>query len=185
MDFLDFLHDSAGGFLGSALATALIGAIVSALFLRRNRRIESEITAYFDERLRVFESTRLWKQQALAQLFGPAHMQLERTRRAFHRWKARNLYLEAKVVREGNQTIRDLLLNQGHLIPPALMDAAGLLVEHYDAWLEEFDRVRGDSEQASDTEFVFAGARGFPFPVAAEQQFQNEFRRLQQELYGV
>ena len=43
-------------------------------------------------------------------------MQLERTKRAFARWNGKNLYLEAKIVREGNVTIRDLILTKGHLI---------------------------------------------------------------------
>ena len=176
-----FFEVTLGGLLGSSLAAAALGA----LFLRRNKTVESEIKAHFDESFKVFESKRSWRQQALFELLGPLQMQFERTKRAFDRWSDKNLYLEAKVVREGNQTIRDLLLTKGHLIPPHLMGDAFQLVEHYDAWLEAFDRIRGAGSTASDTAFVFAGPDGYPFPVNAEVNFKAEFRKLQNELYGV
>ena len=110
-------------------------------------------------------------------------MQFERTRRAFGRWNAKNIYLEAKVMREGNETARNLLLAQGHLIPPELIDDAGALIEHYDAWLEEFDRVRGPNAHALDEQFVFVGTKGHPFPSKAEVAFKAQFKRLQTELY--
>lgn len=176
-----FFEITLGGLLGSSLATAVLGAI----FLRRNKVVESEIKSHFDESFKVFESKRSWKQQALFELLGPLQMQFERTKRAFDRWDHKNLYLEGKVVHEGNQTIRDLLLSKGHLIPPHLMGDACQLVEHYDAWLEAFDRVRGDTSTSNDTAFVFVGPQGYPFPSSAEANFKAEFRKLQGELYGV
>jgi hypothetical protein len=176
-----FFEVTVGGLLGSSVATAILGT----LFLKRNKRVESEIKAHFDESFTVFQSMRSWKQQALFELLGPLRMQFERTKRAFDRWDQRNLYLEGKVVREGNQTIRDLLLSKGHLIPPHLMGDAARLVEHYDAWLEAFDRIRGENSKLSDTAFVFVGPDGYPFPTTAEARFEAEFRKLQSELYGV
>jgi hypothetical protein len=147
--------------------------------------LRPKIKAHFDESFRVFESKRSWKQQALFELLGPLQMQFERTKRAFDRWDHRNLYLEGKVVREGNQTIRDLLLTKGHLIPPHLMGDASQLVEHYDAWLEAFDRIRGEDSTMSDKAFVFVGPDGYPFPAEAEVNFKAEFRKIQRELYSV
>lgn len=176
-----FLEVTLGGLLGSGIATAVIGA----LLLRRNKIVESEIKANFDESFKVFESTRAWKQQSLFELLGPLQMQFERTKRAFSRWDRKNLYLEAKVVRDGNQTIRDLLLGKGHLIPPYLMEDACRLVEHYDAWLEAFDRIRGETSTNGNVAFVFVGPDGYPFPTTAEAKFKAEFGKLQRELYGV
>jgi hypothetical protein len=175
-----FFEVTLGGLLGSSVATAIIGA----LFLRRNKIVENEIKARFDKGIKVFESERSWRQQALFELLGPLQMQFERTKRAFDRWDHKNLYLEAKVVREGNQVIHDLLLTKGHLVPPHLMDDACKLVEHYDMWLEAFDRVRGKSS-TSDQPFVFVGPHGYPFPSEAERNFKAEFRKIQGELYGV
>lgn len=176
-----FFEVTLGGLLGSSLAAAVFGTI----FLRRNKVVESEIKAHFDEGFKIFESKRTWKQQALFELLGPLQMQFERTKHAFNRWDQKNLFLEAQVVHEGNKTIRDLLLSKGHLIPPHLMEDACKLIEHYDAWLEAFDRIRNDKEKSNTTSFVFVGPDGYPFPSSAEAKFKAEFRKLQSELYGV
>lgn len=112
-------------------------------------------------------------------------MQFERTHKAFNRWTKKNLYLEAQVVLDGNRTIRDLLLTKGHLIPPELMKEACSLVEHYDAWLEKFDNLRGSNGDSSSESFVFVGPEGYPFPREAELKFKETFRKLQNELYDV
>jgi hypothetical protein len=110
-------------------------------------------------------------------------MQLERSKRAFSRWDGKNLYLEAKVVRESNQTMLQLLLAKGH-IPPHLMNDAALLVEHFDAWLEAFDRIRNQTSDGEQPSFVFVGPQGYPFPSEAEIHFRGEFLKLQTDLYG-
>ena len=181
MDTPGFFQVTLGGLLGSSIATALLGA----LFLRWSRTVEAEIKAHFDQGLKVFESTRAWKQQALFELLGPLNMHFERTKSAFDRWDGKNLFLEAQIVRQGNQTIRDTLLSKGHLIPPNLIPHATLLVVHYDVWMEAFDRIRGASSPTPDTAFVFVGPDGYPFPHDSEDAFKAEFRRLQTELYGV
>lgn len=177
----DFYQVTLGGLLGSSIATALLGA----LFLRRNKRVESEIKAHFDEGFKVFESQRLWKEQLLSELLGPMVMQFERTKRAFNRWNRKSLYLEASIVRAGNLAIINLLLVKGHLIPSYLMEDATRLVEHYDAWLEEFDRLRGQPTSENTEDFVFVGPQGYGFPRDAEVHFKEEFQKLQHDLYGV
>jgi hypothetical protein len=121
---------------------------------------------------------------ALSQLLGPVFMQLDRTSRAFQRWKGKNLYLEAKVIREGNTTIRDLLLQKAHLIPPDLLDHAGKLIEHYDRWLEEYEKKRASENPDLESTFVFVGPEGFPFPHQSEKAFKDSFSRIFKELYG-
>ena len=180
MDTSGFFQVTLGGLLGSGIATALLGAVL----LRRNKRVESEIKAHFDERFDVFQSTRAWKQQTLSELLGPLKMQFARTKAAFERWDGKNLFLEGQVVRVGNQTIRDTLLAKGHLIPTALIPHATRLVIHYDVWMEQFDRVRGQASGGTDLPFVFVGPEGYPFPHEAEEAFTREFERLQAELYG-
>ena len=180
MDTSGFFQVTLGGLLGSSIAAALLGAA----FLRWSKTVESEIKSHFDQQFNVFQSTRAWKQQALAELFGPLVMHLSRTKTAFDRWDGKNLYLEGQIVRQGNQTVRDLLLAKGHLIPPALVAHATKLVVHYDVWMEEFDRVRDSAEPRSDA-FVFVGPAGYPFPRESEAAFKEEFARLQHELYGV
>lgn len=176
-----FFQVTLGGLLGSSLATALVGA----LFLRWNRTVEAKIKSHFDERFNVFQSTRSWKQQSLSELFGPLVMQFDRTKAAFLRWDRKNLFLEGQIVRNGNETIRNTLLAKAHLMPPILIPHAVKLIVHYDVWMEEFDRVRGQGSAEADSSFVFVGPAGYGFPHEAEEAFKKEFARLREELYGV
>jgi hypothetical protein len=109
-------------------------------------------------------------------------VQLKRTKSAFDRWSSKNLYLEAKIIREGNQVVQNLLLNNAQLIRPELQEDANRLIEHYDRWLEEFDRVRGGTEPDLNQPFVFVGPKGYPFPRDSEQRFRERFELLQTEL---
>lgn len=181
MDTSGFFQITLGGLLGSSITTAILGVMLH----RWNKTVESEIKAHFDQSLKIYESTRAWKQQCLHELFGPVVMQFERTKAAFGRWDGKNLFLEAQIVRNGNQAIRDLLLSKGHLIPPALVPQATKLIVHYDVWMEAFDKLRSESSPFPEQYFVFAGPQGYPFPQEAEAAFKEEFRRLQQDLYGV
>lgn len=171
--------------IGSTIVTALISAgivstILGFLLHRRTVQIEEAIKSQFA----LLQSRRVWKEQILAELLGPLQIHFDRTKRAFRRWDAHNLYLEAKIIRDGNLAIRDLLLLKSHLIPKALREDAGRLIEHYDRWLEEFEKIRGREHPDLDTPFVFVGPQGYPFPVESEQHFNEAFTRLWDELYG-
>ena len=144
--------------------------------------VESEIKRQFDERFREFESTRLWKETACPNcwdLAGPN----ERTKRAFNRWNSKNLYLEAKIVREGNETIRDRVLERTS--DPARIDGTcGSWSNTSTAGLRNSTSVHGCSPDNDDA-FVFVGTQGFPFPSDAEEKIIDTFRKLQRELYGI
>jgi hypothetical protein len=116
----------------------------------------------------------------VAELLAPMFVQFGRTKEAFNRWTAKNLVLEADIVRDGNKAIHDLLIHQARLIPSDLMNDAERLITHYDRWLEEFDRVRKDEKLNGETAFVFAGPQGYPFPVDAERKFIERYHQLKQ-----
>ena len=63
------------------------------------------------------------------------------------------MFLEAKVVKVGNEVIRNLLLEKAHLIPPELLNDADKLIEHYD------------------------------FPSISEKHFQEKYHEYWQDLY--
>ena len=182
------LADTQQTILAAVLSAVVSGAVASALlgaFLhRRLTRISEEIASESERQLQVFRSTRDWRERSLSELLGPVSMQLDRTRRAFHRWQEQNIYLEKKVIREGNVAVRDLLLTKGHLIPPELWLDAGRLVEHYDRWLEEFERQREGAEPDLHAEFTFAGPHGFPFPSDSEQRFLEAYLRMWKDLFA-
>ncbi|HEY4329985.1 MAG TPA: hypothetical protein VGN88_09635 [Phycisphaerae bacterium] len=181
MPDVSFFQVTLGGLLGSSVATAILGVVM----LRWSRQTEGTIKAHFDERLKVFESTRAWKHQVLCELLGPMQIHFARSKSAFGRWNGKNLFLEAQVVRQANQAIRDTLLAKGHLILPHLLPHATALIEHYDVWMEEFDRVRNAKDPGPEMDFVFAGPKGYPFPHAAEDAFKEELGQVRKELYGV
>jgi hypothetical protein len=170
--------------LAGILSGSVISSVMAFLLYSRTTKIAEDIKSEYAKGMTIFASSRVWKEKSVSQLLGPLYMQFDRTQRAFDRWQAKNLFLEAKVIRDGNLTIRDLLLSKADLIPPELLDDAGRLVEHYDRWLEEFERLRGKEKPDLDTTFVFVGTQGFPFPSDAETKFRNEFRKMWTELYG-
>lgn len=174
--------------LDALLAALFSGSFLSAtlgfLFYRRTKAIEARVSEEMQQGLAVFQSRRSWREQSLAGLLGPMFMQLDRTERAFARWKTKNLYIESKIIREGNLAIRDLLLQKGHLIPPHLLPDASALVEHYDRWLEEFERRRVEQNPEGDADFVFVGPQGYPFPRMSAKRFEAAYREAWEELYA-
>lgn len=178
------LVDYAFNLISALIGGGLVSIVTGYLFLRRTTLIQEDIKSQYERAMAVFQSTRGWKEESVSKLLGPIYMQLDRTGRAFNRWGEKNLYLEMKIIREGNLTIRDLLLQNANLIPPSLRKDAGELIEHYDRWLEEFENQRGGKEPDLQTKFVFVGPLGFPFPKHSEERFKSEFERLWKQLYG-
>jgi hypothetical protein len=91
----------------------------------------------------------------------------------------------AEILYRSNLAIRDLLLANGHVIPEELRAVSGRLVEHYDRWLEEYDRIRGDRRIRLNEPFVFVGPKGYPFPSEADALFNRAYSKLREDLYGV
>ena len=166
------------------ISSAVVSAVVGYILLRRAEIVRREVESQFQRLQDTVRSQRSWRERAVAELFGPICIQLDRTRRALERYTARNLFLEAKVMREGNLAIRDLLLSRPHLVPPELFNHAGSLIEHYDRWLEEYERVRSTSNPDLDAPFVFVGPAGYPFPSEAEKAVKQKYDELWRDLYG-
>jgi len=175
-----FWEMTLGGLIGSGVATTIIGTLLA----RRNAKQVAEVKQFFDERMHAFTITRAYRQAALYELFGPLKMQFARTRRAFNRWKCPSDHIEGQVIRQANLAARDLLLAKGHLIPPHLIDAAESLIEHYDAWLEKYERLR-ITHPDPDAPFVFTGPDGYGFPRKAEEAVGTYTKELQEDLFGL
>jgi hypothetical protein len=169
--------------ISSGVASAIAALVVRLLFDRRLTRISEEIKADFERQLLLYRSDREWRERSVAELLGPVYIHLDRSARAFRRWRAKNVFIETAIMKEGNIAVRDLLLSKAHLLPPELLEHAGKLVEHYDRWLEEFERVRGGETPDLDAPFVFVGPQGYPFPQEAERAFRACFRRMWDDLY--
>jgi hypothetical protein len=170
-------------FISALVSSSVAAAVVGVIFVRRNKQIEAKIKHHMDFVTAEATSHRTWKERSVADLLGPVYMQLDRTRRAFERWTAKNLFLEAKAIREGNIADRDLLLKNG-LIPGELLPDAGRLIEHYDRWLEEYEKGPAAQNPDLDAPFIFVGPQGHPFPRDAEERLKVKFTRLWAELYN-
>jgi hypothetical protein len=172
------------GLIAGATSGTVLATVLGVVLARRTERVKKELELQFGRVQDAARSQRGWKERAVSELLGPLSIQLDRTGRAFRRWEAKNLFLEVKVIREGNLAIRDLLLKHPHLIPPKLLEHAGFLIEHYDRWLEEFEKVRQAEQPDLETPFVFAGPQGYPFPKESERRFHEVYREYWAELYG-
>lgn len=159
--------------LTALLSSAVMSTIIGLLFRGYLTRVDTRVKSQYS-----------WKEQSVTELLAPLNMQFDRTDRAFKRWGEKNLYLEMKVVKVGNETIRDLLLTRGHLIPPDLREDAGKLIEHYDVWLEKFEKQRLSENPDLNAPFVFVGPDGYPFPSGAEKNFRDMFKTYWHNLYG-
>jgi hypothetical protein len=116
------------------------------------------------------------------ELLAPLVFELNRTKTAFLEWTSKNLYLEAKRIKSGNLAVRDLLLKKANLIPLDLAEDAQKLIHHYDVWLQEFEKRRGENKDIKDDQqFVFAGPLGFPFPSDSERRFIERYETLKKK----
>jgi hypothetical protein len=170
--------------LGALLSGTVVAAILGVLFNRRAKALEQQLRIQAERQLAVARSTREWEEAALAKVLGPSVMHMARTRRAFNRWKDQQLFLEMEIIGKSNRAVRDLLLENGHLLPADLIGHAGALVEHYDAWLEEFEDKRRSETPDTKTKFIFVGPKGYGFPHDAEAAFVTKFAELRESLYG-
>ncbi len=91
------------------------------------------------------------------ELLEPTIFQLDRTKRAYDRWKNQNLPLEYNILLDGNEEIKKLLLEKEHLVPTELKDDAKKLLDHYDR--REFERLQG--VELEDNPFPRDSAEGF------------------------
>jgi hypothetical protein len=117
----------------------------------------------------------------LLELLAPLKVQFDRTSKAFKKWKARDEHTE-RIIKHSNEYIRELLISRAYLIPDDLQEEANQLVEHYNAWLAEYDRVYKDGVRDMNIPFVFVGPKGFPFPKEAEHKFLAKYEELRSNL---
>ena len=69
--------------------------------------VEARLNEELQRNVEIFRTTRAWKEAAISQLLGPMVMQFDRVKRAFKRYQRKNVYLETKVMAEGNFNHKD------------------------------------------------------------------------------
>lgn len=163
----NWIHNNRLAVTVMVLATAVIGL--------------GQLTDAVDKLRRFAGSSDSAVKAEYCELLAPLIVQLDRTKSAFARWTDKNLSLESEIVREGNNEARRLLMTKAHLIPAQLEIESRRLIEHYDRWAEEYDRVRV-RQKNNDVPFVFVGPKGFPFPKDAEEKFRARAMELRKRL---
>jgi hypothetical protein len=118
----------------------------------------------------------------LSELLLPMKVHFDRTRDLFKQWVSKpaskpNEQLE-EFIKQSNMFIRNLLMEKGHLVPGNLQPDALKLIEHYEAWLREYDRVRPGGVRDPNVPWVFVGPQGVPFPIESEKRFMELYEEL-------
>ena len=142
-------------------------AAVARLALGRTRPQENLSP---DERALLFE------------LLLPLKVHFERSRLAFKAWVQNpptrpNIEIE-DAIKASNSVIHKILTTKWHLIPADFQEDALRLIEHYDAWSAEYDRLRPGGVRDPNVPYVFVGPQGFPFPAKAEQHFLEKYEKM-------
>lgn len=170
--------------LASLFSGAFAAGLIAIIFKRKTEIISNEIKNQFEVMHLLQKTNHAWNEKAVSELFGPICFQFARTQLAFGRYDGTNGYLETKVLKDGNEKIKNLILEKSYLIPLDLMDDANQLVTHYDVWLEEFSKFRETENPVEIKKFIFAGPNGFPFPRKAEKKFKEKYTELWKKLYS-
>lgn len=104
--------------------------------------------------------------------------QLDKTKAAFERYVHNKEPRALRALWEGNSAALSLLKERRHLLPDDLQEDVDQLIVHYDVWLSEYASVVGDKEMTTETPFVFAGPKGYPFPYEAEKHLRERLESL-------
>jgi hypothetical protein len=164
--------------IATLLSSTVVATVLTLLFHRRITRAEEQVKAEIKRVEDTFTSQRAWKEKSVTELLGPLYTQFDRTKYAFDRWDKKNKSLEQNIIRQGDMTIRDLLLAKGHLIPPDLRDDAYKLIGHYDLWLETYEELRS-GPHAHEEEFTFV----YNYPRSSEDRFREAYKQMWADLY--
>lgn len=128
-----------------------------------------------------------WRKKT-TELLGQVYIHLNRTRLAFkNKYSQLEKYEEVyedEVIFTSNRKIRDLLLDNGHHLPPDLLEQASLLIEHFDVWLNKYHNLRKVEHNKSIVQ-IYVGPDGFRFPDKAEELFKIKYIELFNEIRTV
>ncbi len=108
---------------------------------------------------------------------GKLYVNFNRSEIAYKNYlKEDNVFLHASILKECNLLLRNLLLENTHLMEKELRNAALDLICHYDIWITKWNDLYDKTKPNLDDVFVFEN--NHVFPKEAEQKFKEEFIRL-------
>jgi len=152
------------------LEVIVVSGILGGFFLKRDARLKNTIETEFKKMDTYFNAQFDHKHRVLEELLGPIMIQLERSSITLNSYDENNYYREV-ILKQCNETIRDLILTKGHLIPPDLQTEAIEFLKHYDSWLEQYHKVRV-VDKNMEKPFVFT----HNFPHDAKARFIEKYK---------
>jgi len=170
--------------LGSSLVTSMLTGTIAYFFHKKTERFNAVIKQEFEIRSQIRNTDMEWKKQS-AKLLGQVYIHLNRTRLAMKRIYSKldhyDECFENEIMYKSNKHIRDSILDNGHYIPPEIIEEASKLVEHYDAWLVKYQKLRIEQKDTK-TVHIYVGPDGIPYPDDAEEKFKSQYIRLFNQL---
>jgi hypothetical protein len=170
--------------LGSSIVTTILTSAIVYYFHKKTERNNAEIKHEFDKISQIYNTDFEWRKQT-TELLGQVYTHLNRTRLAFEntysKLKKYDSNFEDEIMHTSNKKIRDILLENGHHLPPELLGEASKLIEHYDAWLIKYHTVRKVNED-KNTIHIYVGPDGFAFPEKAEGMFKEKYEEMFQKM---
>ena len=96
-------------------------------------------------------------------LLGPLDTLLKRGEIAYKNYMSnKKTFLYAKIIKENNMRIRELILSKSYLLPPKQQSNAIELVAHIDIWIVLWNKLSKSKEHNLDDEFSFENNATFP-----------------------
>jgi len=86
------------------------------------------------------------------------------------------IYLHAKILKECNLRIRELLLENAFILDDDLKKDAIDLISHYDIWVEKWNDLKEKINPNLDDFFIFQNEHRFP--KEAERRLEDEFYKI-------
>jgi hypothetical protein len=170
--------------LGSSIVTTILTSAIVYYFHKKTERRDAEIKHEFDKISQIHNTDFEWRKQT-TELLGQVYTHLNRTRLAFEntycKLKKYDSNFEDEIMYTSNKKIRDILLENGHYLPPELLGEASKLIEHYDAWLIKYHTMRKVNED-KNTIHIYVGPDGFAFPEKAEEMFKEKYEEMFQKM---
>jgi hypothetical protein len=173
-------------FFSTLIAGLVSGTVIATVLTLATSRWVAEVKATVQDEADRITETRTLEWELLRQVLGPVVANQRRTGLAFKRWREKNVLLETLIIAESNRRVRDILLDNFHLLTPDLRKPASELIEHYDLWLEAYERERKSQKpEEAQSAFTFVGPAGYPFPHDAETAFAEALDRTYERLMAV
>lgn len=171
--------------VSNTIITGFFTAIIAYFFHKRTERNTSIIKREFEALSKKDHSYFEWQQNTV-ELLGQVYIHLNRLKLAFQnrysKIKEFDKFYEDEIILKSNQHIRDLLIDNGHFLPPELLGEAAKLIEHFDIWLTKYNQLRINDKDIH-TKQIYVGPDGFHFPESAEKLFKDKYIEMFTKLH--